>query len=93
MAKKKTPYMDDQSRTDVRDGMRIDWDVPITMDDGIVLRCDVYRPIKSGKYGVIMTYGPYGKLLHFEDAYHDQYERMLEDFPEIGAGTSEYYNS
>ena len=55
MAKKKTPYLDDQSRTDVRDGMRIDWDVPIEMDDGIVLRCDVSRPIKNGKYGVIMT--------------------------------------
>ncbi len=93
MAKKKTPYLDDQSRTDVRDGMRIDWDVPIEMDDGIVLRCDVYRPIKNGKYGVIMTYGPYGKLLHFDDAYHDQYERMLEDFPEIGAGTSEKYQN
>jgi len=93
MAKKKTPYMDDQSRTDVRDGMRIDWDVPIEMDDGIVLRCDVYRPIKNGKYGVIMTYGPYGKLLHFEDAYADQYTRMIEDFPEIAAGTSEKYQN
>ena len=29
------------SRTEIRDGMRIDWDVPITMDDGIVLRADV----------------------------------------------------
>ena len=37
--------MDDQSWTDVRDGMRIDWDVPIPMDDGVVLRCDVYRKI------------------------------------------------
>jgi len=93
MATKKRAYMDDQSRSDVRDSMRIDWDVPIEMDDGIVLRCDVYRPIKAGKYGVIMTYGPYGKLLHFEDAYHDQYERMLEDFPEIAAGTSEKYQN
>ena len=93
MATKKRAYMDDQSRSDVRDGMRIDWDVPIEMDDGVVLRCDVYRPIKNGKYGVIMTYGPYGKLLHFEDAYADQYERMLEDFPEIAAGTSEKYQN
>lgn len=93
MAKKKTAYMDDQAWTDVRDGMQIDWDVPITMDDGIVLRCDVFRPIKNGKYPVIMTYGPYGKLLHFDDAYHDQYERMLEDFPEIAAGTSEKYQN
>ena len=26
--------------------MRIDWDVPITMDDGLVLRADVFRPVK-----------------------------------------------
>ena len=26
--------------------MRIDWDVPITMDDGLVLRADVFRPRK-----------------------------------------------
>ena len=25
--------------SEIRDGMRIDWDMPITMDDGIVLRC------------------------------------------------------
>ena len=31
--------------SEVRDGMRIDWDVPIPMDDGIVLRADVYRPV------------------------------------------------
>src|SRR3546814_19141883 len=77
MAKKKAAYMDEQSWTNVRDGMRIDWDVPIEMDDGVVLRCDVYRPIKDGKYPVIMTYGPYGKFLHFDDAYHDQFQRML----------------
>ncbi|MDH5293304.1 MAG: hypothetical protein OEW91_06450, partial [Acidimicrobiia bacterium] len=27
--------------SDVRDGMRIDWDVAIEMDDGLVLRADV----------------------------------------------------
>ena len=93
MAKKKTPYQDTQSWTDEHDGMKIDWDVPIEMDDGIVLRCDVFRPIKNGKYGVIMTYGPYGKFLHFDDAYHDQYERMVEDFPDIASGTSEKYQN
>ena len=36
--------------SEVRDGMRIDWDVPITMEDGLVLRADVFRPIKDGKY-------------------------------------------
>jgi predicted acyl esterase len=93
MAKKKITYMDEQSWTDVRDGMRIDWDVPISMDDGVILRCDVYRPVKSGKYAVIMTYGPYGKFLHFEDLYADQFQRMCEDFPEIPAeSTNKYQN-
>ena len=52
--------------SEIRDGMRIDWDMPIKMDDGLVLRCDIYRPIKQGRYPVILTYGPYGKWLHFE---------------------------
>ena len=38
-------YMDAQSKTDIRDGMRIDWDVPIPMDDGIVLRCLTSAPL------------------------------------------------
>ena len=27
--------------SEIRDGMRIDWDMPIKMDDGLVLRADV----------------------------------------------------
>ncbi|MBI1962144.1 MAG: hypothetical protein HYS37_02115, partial [Candidatus Rokubacteria bacterium] len=49
--------------------MKIDWDVPITMDDGLVLRADVYRPVRAGKCPVLLSYGPYGKGLHFEDLY------------------------
>ncbi|MEA2965577.1 MAG: uncharacterized protein QOI46_5675, partial [Alphaproteobacteria bacterium] len=45
-------------RSEVRDGMRIDWDVPIEMDDGLVLRADVFRPVKEGRYPVILSYGP-----------------------------------
>ena len=56
-------------KTEIRDGMAIDWDVAIEMDDGLVLRCDVYRPIEDGKYPVLLTYRPYGKYLHFEDGY------------------------
>ena len=32
----------DGSWSEVREGMRIEWDVPITMDDGLVLRCLLY---------------------------------------------------
>ncbi|MDA1000952.1 MAG: CocE/NonD family hydrolase [bacterium] len=80
-------------KSDIRDGMRIDWDVPIEMEDGIVLRCDVYRPIADGKYPVIMTYGPYGKLLHFEDLYADQWKRMVEEHPDVPAGSTNKYQN
>jgi uncharacterized protein len=77
--------------SEIRDGMRIDWDMPIRMDDGNVLRCDVYRPIKEGRYPVIMTYGPYGKWLHFFDHYSDQWQHMCEDYPSIASGSTNSY--
>ena len=45
--------------------MRIDWNAPIPMDDGIVLRADIFRPIAEGKYPVILTYGIYAKGLSY----------------------------
>ena len=47
----------------------IDWDVPITMDDGTVLRADVFRPADNGQYPVLMSYGPYAKGLPFGEGY------------------------
>jgi hypothetical protein len=82
-----------QHRTEVRDGMRIEWDAPIEMSDGVTLRADVYRPTDDGEYPVVMTYGPYGKLLHFEDGYPDQWERMVEEHPDVPAGSSNKYQS
>ena len=40
--------MSAEYKTEARDNMKIDWDVPIEMDDGILLRCDVYRPVEGG---------------------------------------------
>ena len=78
---------------EIRDGMRIEWDVPIPMDDGIVLRCDVYRPVEDGRYPVIISYGPYGKQLHFEDLYTDQWRRMASDHPDVVAGSTNQYQN
>ena len=39
--------------SETRDGMRIDWDVPITMDNGLVLRAYIYRPDDNSTYPVI----------------------------------------
>jgi predicted acyl esterase len=73
----------------VRNGMRIDWDVPIEMDDGVVLRCDVFRPIKNGRYPTIASMGPYGKLLHFAE--FPQYNRLVREHPEVLSDTSGNY--
>ena len=56
-------------RSETSDGMRIDWDVPIAMDDGLVLRADLFRPPAEGCYPVILSYGPYAKGLAFQDGY------------------------
>jgi putative CocE/NonD family hydrolase len=79
--------------SEVRDGMRIDWDMPITMNDGLVLRCDVFRPIKNGRYPVLLSYGPYGKWLHFQDGYATAWNRMVEKHPSVTAGSTNTYQS
>ena len=79
--------------SEVRDGMRIDWDVPIEMDDGTVLRADVFRPIAKGRYPVLLSHGPYGKSLHFEDGYKTAWNRMIEKHPSVSAGSTNKYQS
>ncbi|MFQ5913733.1 MAG: CocE/NonD family hydrolase [Nitrospinota bacterium] len=82
-----------QEKSEVKDGMRIDWDVPLTMDDGLVLRADVYRPVEEGRYPVILSYGPYAKGLAFQDGYPSAWEKMAADHPDVTAGsTNEYQN-
>jgi predicted acyl esterase len=82
-----------QERSETRDGMRIDWDVPITMDDGLVLRADIFRPIAQGRYPVILSYGPYAKGLAFQDGYPSAWQRMAEKHPDVAAGSSNLYQS
>jgi predicted acyl esterase len=82
-----------ESRTDVRDGMRIDWDVPITASDGLLMRADVYRPLADGRYPVILAYGPYAKGLSFQEAYAPQWNHMTNQFPEVAAGSSNKYQN
>ncbi len=80
-------------KSDLRDGMRIDWDVPITMDDGLVLRADIYRPPQDGRYPVILSYGPYAKGLAFQEGYPDQWERMAEKHPDVTEGSTNKYQN
>ena len=70
-------------RHEYRDNMMIDWDVPIKMDDGLVLRADVFRPAKDGKFPVILTYGPYAKNLAFQDGYVTAWNTMATKHPDV----------
>jgi predicted acyl esterase len=82
-----------EMRNEIRDGMQIDWDAPIRMDDGIVLRADVFRPAVDGKYPVILSYGPYGKGLAFQEGYKSAWLRMTAAFPETAHGSSNKYQN
>ena len=83
--------MSSAQRSEIRDGMQIDWDVPIKMDDGIVLRADVFRPPRAGRYPVILTYGPYAKGLAFQDGYPSAWQRMVAEHPDVAHGSSNLY--
>ena len=73
--------------------MEIEWDVSIEMDDGIVLRADVFRPSDGDPHPVILTYGPYAKGLAFQEGYPDQWQRMVEQHPDVAAGSSNVYQN
>jgi Xaa-Pro aminopeptidase len=73
--------------------MVIEWDVPITMDDGLVLRADVFRPGGPGQYPVILTYGPYAKGLAFQEGYADQWRHMVAEHPDVAHGSSNRYQN
>jgi hypothetical protein len=80
-------------KSEVREGMRVDWDVPIEMDDGLVLRANIYRPDDDGTYPVVMSHGPYGKDLHFEEIYQTCWDLMCENHPDVPAGSTNIHQS
>lgn len=80
-----------ETRSEIAHGMHIDWDVPITMDDGVVLRADIFRPIQHGHYPVLLSYGPYAKGLAFQEGFKGGWDRLVKLFPEVAQGTSNTY--
>ncbi len=71
--------------------MQIDWDVQIKMDDGLILRADVYRPKTPGKYPVLLSYGPYAKGLAFQEGYPSAWQKMITEHPDVPYGSSNLY--
>jgi len=69
--------------------MIVQRDLPVRVDDGTVLRADLFRPARPGPFPVIMSLGPYGKSLPFQSAWFaSRWERLLADHPDVAAGSS-----
>lgn len=80
-------------RRELRDGLQIDWDAGVQMDDGVVLRADVFRPVGSGKYPVLLTYGPYAKGLSFQEGYPGAWNIMVAAHPDVAYGSTNKYQN
>lgn len=67
-------------------------DVAITVNDGTVLRANVYRPDAAGAFPVILAHGVYGKDIHFADGYRPQWEALKQVYPGLDSeGSSGRY--
>ena len=67
--------------------MIIERDLPIKMDDGVVLRADVYRPDTKAKVPIVMAGGPYGKGVKYQEHYKPLWESLLKMHPDILPGS------
>ena len=66
--------------------MIVERDLPVPMDDGQVLRADVYRPDGNGPVPVIMTHGPYGKGVRYQEHYKPMWEWLIGKHPGLLPG-------
>src|SRR3972149_62461 len=82
-----------REKAEVGDGMHVTWDAPIPMDDGVVLRADVFRPIAQGKFPAIISYGPYAKGAAFQEKYKRTWETMIAEHPDVPIGSSNKYQN
>jgi predicted acyl esterase len=86
--------LDPHERTEVRDGMRITWQAPIRLRDGITLRADVFRPVEEAQcWPVIISHGVYAKGLSYQEGYPLQWQKMVADHPDILEGSTNQYQN
>lgn len=71
--------------------MIIERDVEVPMDDGVVLRADIFRPKTETPVPVVMTLGPYGKGVRYEEGYAPQWEWLIGEYPDLLEGSTRSY--
>src|SRR5690606_18981510 len=85
---------DELTFTHEADGMVIDYQVPVPMEDGAVLRADVFRPPGEGRHPVILSHGVYAKGLPFAGPiYRMQWEKLLSKDPTVLEGSTGKYQA
>ncbi|HEX2215107.1 MAG TPA: CocE/NonD family hydrolase [Xanthobacteraceae bacterium] len=67
--------------------MIIERDLPVPMDDGLVLRADVYRPDTTSPVPVVMTSGPYGKGVMYQEHYKLMWDWLIAEHPDLLPGS------
>lgn len=89
-----TSLGDEQTFGVTTDGMCIDYQVPVTMSDGAVLRADVFRPCDDGRYPVILSHGVYAKGLPFNGPiYWMQWDKLVVKDPSVLEGSTGKYQA
>ena len=63
--------------------MIIERDLEIPMNDGLILKADVYRPETSNKVPVILAGGPYGKGVKYQEHYKRLWDSLVEMHPDV----------
>jgi predicted acyl esterase len=76
-----------------QDNMLIEWDAAIVMDDGVVMRADIFRPRGEGRWPVLLTYGPYAKGLAFQKGYPSAWQAMIANHPDVACGSTNKYQN
>ncbi len=67
--------------------MIIERDLPVEMDDGVVLRVDVFRPDTKAKVPVVLAGGPYGKGVKYQEHYKPLWDSLVKMHPDILEGS------
>ena len=74
----------------IRDGdLLVEKDVPISLMDGHVLYCNVFRPNRDGVFPPIVVFTPYGKDSDVAVDFKRYWDFVLRDHPEVVQGDSD----
>ncbi len=66
-----------------QDKIILEHDVDVPLRDGARIKANVFRPQAPGKYPVLMTFGPYGKDVHFSKNSPAPWDDLVKNHPDV----------